>query len=34
MKVDGFPTVIGSLSVDPHIAATIQPAPRIMSKRI
>lgn len=34
MKVDGFPTTIGSLSVDPHIAATIQPAPRITSKNL
>lgn len=34
MKVDGFPTTIGSLSVDPHIAATIQPAPRITSTNL
>lgn len=27
MNVDGFPTTVGSLSVDPHIAATIHPAP-------
>jgi len=34
MKVDGFPTTIGSLSVDPHMAATIHPAPRITSKNL
>lgn len=27
MKVAGFPTTVGSFSVDPHIAATIHPAP-------
>ena len=33
MKVAGFPTTIGSLSVEPHMAATIQPAPTITSTK-
>lgn len=34
MKVAGFPTTIGSFSVDPHIAATIHPAPEKRRQRI
>ncbi|KAK9210544.1 hypothetical protein WN944_002915 [Citrus x changshan-huyou] len=30
ISVDGFPTTISSLSVDPHMAATIHPAPVIL----
>lgn len=32
MNVDGFPTTIGSFSVDAHMAATIHPAPIIQGK--